>query len=144
VVAGAGDQVPAGQAGGDRRGRLLVDRDRLLDEHRQPGVDHGQLGAAVGERWDADVDGVKPLGGQQLHVVGVGGRPGLGGQLLGPLKGRVGDRGHLDPVHGQQGPQVAGRDRARPDHADPHCQRHSSRIGPTGRTGRAPANPGAL
>jgi hypothetical protein len=98
----------------------------------------------VGERRDADVDGVQALGRQQLHVVGVGGRPGLGGQLLGPLQGRVGDRGHLDPLHGQQGPHVTGRDRARPDHADPHRRQHPSRIGPSGRTGSDPTKTGAL
>src|SRR5829696_1686565 len=95
VVAGAGDQGPAGQGGGDPGGGLLVDGDRLLDEERQAGLDGGQLGGAVGERRDADVDGVQALGGQQLHVVGIGGGPGRGGQLAGPLQGRVGHPGDL-------------------------------------------------
>src|SRR5215213_7015423 len=137
--AGRSAKRAAGQGGGDPGGGLLVDGHRLLDEERQAGLDGGQLGGAVGERRDADVDGVQALGGQQLHVVGVGGGPGRGGQLAGPLQGRVGHPGHLDPVHGQQRPHVAGRDRARPDHADPYRRGHSSRIRSTGRTGTAPA-----
>ena len=73
VVADAGQHARTAQARGDRLGGGQVRGERLLHEHRHPGVRHLHLGrglrGAVRERRHADVHGVQALREQGPDVV---------------------------------------------------------------------------
>jgi hypothetical protein len=108
----------------DLLGRRPVQGERLLDEQRQPGRGDVALGRPVGERRDADVDGVHAAGGEQLAVARVRGRAVLAGQRLRAVELGVGD-GDDGRVEAAEHGGVAGSHAARADDPDPRAAAHA-------------------